>query len=455
MINKLGKEAAEMRLIREVFHYQSRFDGATMVFKVDFPVTEDRAFPFLIKDIALLVRSGIRVVIVPGSKEWIDAVLEKYGIKTGIYENERITSEEAIPFVEMAAFHAATRFVTELSGSRIDACLGNFVRARGRGVIFGEDMQHTGFVEKLLVKPLLKILDSGMVPVLPCIGWSASGKPYNVSSDELAIAVSKELGAVKLFIVTDAQQLTSARYIVPEGIEVDADGSVVRMTPSETHSFLVTNMGGGGAPASGEKQRLVSQKDKTVRNLRLALNALKNGVERVHIIDGRAEGSLLRELFSNRGSGVMIYTDDCEAVRPLKTGEIPDVLKLMQPLVESGNLVARTAEDILKRKDDYVAFEIDGAIHACGALHDWNEGQAEIAALASDAVQPGMGDRIVRFLIDRARKLKIRRVFVLTTKSQDWFELHGFTEAPVESLPAERRKRYNADRNSKVFALEL
>jgi amino-acid N-acetyltransferase len=199
----------------------------------------------------------------------------------------------------------------------------------------------------------------------------------------------------------------------------------------------------------------VSTDHKTVRNLRLALNALKNGVERVHIIDGHAEGSLLRDLFSNQGSGLMIYADDTEAIRPLKTNDVPDVLKLMRPLVESGNLVARTAEDILKRKDDYVVFEIAGAVHACGALHDWNEGQAEIAALASDAAEAGLGDRIVRFLVDRARKLKIKRVFVLTTKSQDWFELHGFAEAPVESLPAARRKRYDAERNSKIFALEL
>jgi amino-acid N-acetyltransferase len=454
MINKFDKETAEMRLIREVFHYQSRFLGATMVFKVDFPITENRAFPFLMKDVALLVRSGIRVVIVPGSKEWIDAVLEKYGIKTGAHENERITTEEAIPFVEMAAFHAATRFITELSAGRIDACLGNFVRARGRGVLFGADMQHTGFVEKLLVKPLLKILDSGMVPVLPCIGWSAAGKPYNVSSDELAIAVARELGAVKLFIVTNAEPLSAEHWVIPQGIELDADGSIVRMTPAETESFLAANKRGGGggiSPMGGG----VSTDHKTVRNLRLAINALKNGVERVHIIDGHAEGSLLRELFSNRGSGLMIYADDTEAIRPLKTNDVPDVLKLMRPLVENGNLVARTAEDILKRKDDYVVVEIAGAVHACGALHDWNEGQAEIAALASDAAEAGMGDRIVRFLVDRARKLKIKRVFVLTTKSQDWFELHGFTETPVESLPAARRKRYDAERNSKIFALEL
>ncbi|MDR0637413.1 MAG: amino-acid N-acetyltransferase [Spirochaetaceae bacterium] len=441
----MRKEVLQMNLIREVFHYQSRFDGATMVFKVDFPVTEGKTFPYLMKDIALLVRSGIRVVIVPGSKEWIDAVLEKYNIVTGYYENERITSEEAIPFIEMAAFHVATKFVSQLSGCRVDSCLGNFVRARGRGVIFGVDMRYTGFVEKLLAKPLLKILDAGMVPVLPCIGWSASGKPYNVSSDELALSVSRELGAVKLFIITSGKPLDQSRFAIPRGIEVDANGSNVRMTPNETQAFLMANI----------EARRLSQQESLTQNLRLALTAIKSGVERVHIIDGSEEGSLLRELFSNRGAGVMIYSDDYEAIRPLQTNEIPDVLRIMEPLVETGNLLKRTAEDILKKKNDYVVFEIDGSVHACGALHEWGEGQAEIAALTTDAAQPGMGDRIVRYFLDKARDRKLRRVFVLTTKTQDWFELHGFSETTVDSLPSAKRKLYDYERKSKIFALEL
>jgi amino-acid N-acetyltransferase len=217
------------------------------------------------------------------------------------------------------------------------------------------------------------------------------------------------------------------------------------MTPHETQAFLTANL----------NARRLSQQEKTTQNLRLALNALKNGVERVHIIDGREEGSLLRELFSNRGDGVMIYSDGHEAIRALRSNEIPDVLKIMEPLVESGNLLERTQEDIFKKKDDYVVFDIDGSVHACGALLEWGEGQAEIAALASDAAQAGMGDRIVRYFIEKAKDRKLRRVFALTTKTQDWFELHGFTETTVDSLPAAKRRLYNTERKSKIFALDL
>ncbi|MDR0411699.1 MAG: hypothetical protein LBH75_06970 [Treponema sp.] len=95
-------------LIREVFHYQSRFDGSTMVFKIDFPVTEDPSFPTLMKDIALLTQTGFRVVIVPRGQG-----MDRRGTaENTIAGNIRITTKESIPFVEMAAFHVVTRFMT-------------------------------------------------------------------------------------------------------------------------------------------------------------------------------------------------------------------------------------------------------------------------------------------------------------------------------------------------------
>ncbi|MDR0731992.1 MAG: amino-acid N-acetyltransferase, partial [Treponema sp.] len=155
------KSWSRVDLIREAFYYQSRFEGSTMVFKIDFPVTEDPAFPFLVKDLALLARTGFRVLIVPGAKEWIDSVLGEYGIVSSYVQSSRITTATAIPFVEMAAFHVAARFMTGLTGSRVDAVIGNFVRARGMGVVEGADMEHTGTVDKILTDSLTKTLDQG------------------------------------------------------------------------------------------------------------------------------------------------------------------------------------------------------------------------------------------------------------------------------------------------------
>jgi amino-acid N-acetyltransferase len=445
---------SQVDLIREAFHYQSRFEGATMVFKIDFPVTEDAGFPYLMKDLALLAQTGCKVVIVPGAKEGIDAVLKQHEIVSayaevrGAVESARITAAAAIPFVEMAAFHVATRFMTFLSGSRVDALIGNFVRARGLGVLDGVDMGHTGTVDKIYTDSISRVLNLGMVPILPCIGWSPSGKPYNVPSDEIALAASTALGAVKLFVVSVHGGINAAAFTLPENLETRANGSLVQLTPQEAEALIAANTG---------RQSSDGSKKQILRELRLALHACRAGVDRAHLIDGREEGAVLKELFSNLGVGTMVYTDEYESIRPLHSRDLPDLLRLMEPLMKKGILIRRGAEQINEKKGDYSVYEIDGSVRACGALHDWGEGQGEIAAVATDPLfaDMGLGRRIVGFLVEKARKCGMRRVFVLTTGTQDWFEALGFREAAVESLPDRKRRLYDKSRRSKVFALEL
>jgi amino-acid N-acetyltransferase len=450
---------SQVDLIREAFHYQSRFEGSTMIFKIDFPVTEDPGFPYLVKDLALLAQTGFRVVIVPGAKEWIDAVLGRHDIVSSYAAAgdspgpTRITTGQAIPFVEMAAFHVATRFMTFLSGSRVDALIGNFVRARGLGVLKGVDMEHTGTVDRIYADSIRRVLNLGMVPILPCIGWSPSGKPYNVPSDEIALAAAAALGAVKFFIISVHGGLRTGLFNLPGNLETRPDGSLVRLTPQEADSLIAAN--GAYFPAGPEFAD--NGRGRILAELRLALRACRAGVERVHIIDGREEGAVLRELFSNLGVGTMVYADEYESIRAFHSRDLPDILRLMEPLMQKGILIRRGAEQIQEKKNDYAVFEIDGSIHACGALHDWGENQGEIAAVATDPLYAdlGLGRRIVGYLIEKARRNRLSRVFVLTTHTQDWFESLGFREADVESLPEQKRKIYDRERRSKVFALDL
>ena len=450
-----SKPLSQVDLIREAFHYQSRFEGSTMVFKIDFPVTADSAFPYLMKDLALLAKTGFKVVIVPGAREYIDSILDAQKIKAertlsaDFPGPARITSAKAIPFVEMAAFHVATKYMTCLSGSRVDAVIGNFVRARGMGVVNGVDMEHTGTVDKIYANSLGRTLNLGMVPILPCIGWSPSGKPYNVPSEEIALAAATALGAIKFFIVSAHGGLRAGAFSIPMGLETRDDGSMVRLSPQEAEAVLSAN--GIAATETGNEQ------NQSLHELSLAVRACRAGVDRVHIIDGRVEGAVLKELFSNLGAGTMIYTDEYESIRPLRSRDIPDVLRLMEPLMQTGFLIRRSLEQIQEKKEDYVVFEIDSSIHACGALHDWGENQGEIAAIATDPMYTdlALGRRIVGCLIEKARKTGMKRVFVLTTQTQDWFESIGFHETPVDSLPERKLRLYDHQRKSKIFALDL
>jgi amino-acid N-acetyltransferase len=494
--------SSQVDLIREVFHYQNRFEGSIMVFKIDYPLTEDPGFQGLVKDLALLSKTGFKIIIVPGIRENIDEIFRQHDIESSFTQvvssaheyPVRVTSRQAIPFVEMAAFDVASRFMTLFSGSKIEAVIGNFVRARGLGILNGIDTEHTGAVDKIYADSLVRVLNLGIVPILPCIGWSLSGKPYNVPSNEIALAVSSALGAEKLFILSANEILKAnnfphlknpslfkrllhiaepdqvfrkknhaslfkkllfiadpelAKETFQENYETRPDGSIIRLTIKQAELLI----------ASYDKLEL-PQNEANLRNiqeLKLALKAGRAGIPRVHIIDGREEGSILKELFSNLGVGTMVYLDEYEAIRAFHTRDMPDVLRLMEPLMQKDILIRRNSGQIQEKKRDYAVLEIDGSIRACGALHDWGEAQGEIAAIATDPkyTDLGLGRRIVGYFIEKAKKNRMKRVFVLTTQTQDWFESLGFKEAAVETLPEIKRKVYDQNRKSKVFALEL
>jgi amino-acid N-acetyltransferase len=436
------KHREQVDLIREVFYYQSRFDGKTIVLKIDYPILNAPHFPQLMKDLAMLRATGIEIILVPGAKEWIDSVLLEYDTESEYHNGVRIATADSIPFIRMAAFDVANRLMTLLTAFQANAVIGNFTRARGIGVVDGIDFQNTGNVEKILVQPLQQILDQGMIPIFPCIGWNAAGKPYNLSSDEIALAVAEALKAEKLFFVTDSDGFMDSRFTLPAGLVKNSDGRVARLSLEEAQEVLNLNAG---------------NPDSDLKYLELALKACRQGTERAHVVDGRMEGAILREIFSNLGVGTMVYGNDYESIRPMKTTDIGDVLRLMQPLMEEGILIRRTEDDLMGQQADYAVYEIDGVVHACGALHEYGGGQAEIAAIATNPTYShlSMGRKILSYLVEKAVRAGLTRVFVLTTRTVDWFEQLGFVEATLDSLPEKKQRAYNHARKSRIFALEL
>jgi len=109
----------------------------------------------------------------------------------------------------------------------------------------------------------------------------------------------------------------------------------------------------------------------------------------VHILDGRIDGVLLKEIFSNLGSGTMVYSNRYSGIRPMRQNDISEVLRVIKPFVQQGILIPRSEETLAETYGDYIVFEVDGAIHATAALHRYSgEGEAaaggcgEIAAIA-------------------------------------------------------------------------
>jgi amino-acid N-acetyltransferase len=216
---------------------------------------------------------------VPSAKERIDEVLKRYEVQYSVIKGVRVTSEEAIPFIKMAAFDVSNRVMTMLSANGMTAVIGNWVRARGIGVIDGVDYQSAGLVESVRVDSVRKALDDGVVPIFPCIGWSSVGTPYNISSNELAVVVATSVAAEKLIFLTARAGFSAEAFTVPESIPVAPGGRLANFSLSDLDAFFAANPG----------------READLELLQRARRACTSGVERVHILDARMEGVILKE----------------------------------------------------------------------------------------------------------------------------------------------------------------
>jgi amino-acid N-acetyltransferase len=290
-----------------------------------------------------------------------------------------------------------------------------------------------------------KVLAEGLIPIFPNIGWNAAGTPYNVSSNELACVVGRTLAAEKLFFISDHGGVSGGRYALPPGAPLSEEGLVTHLSAAEAQELLDLNPGAAADPV----MELVAY----------ACQACREGVSRVHIVNGEIEGVVLKEIYSSVGCGTMVYTNQHENVRAMGAADIPEVVRIMEPYMRKEILLARSEEELAGRLEDYVVYEVDGIIHACGALHPSREDprRAEVAAVAVDETYAGfgIGRRIVSYLIERARRLGLRQLYVLTTQTYDWFLQFGFREGAVGDLPEDRRRQYDRQRSSRVLLLEL
>ena len=435
----------QVEIIRQAFGYINQFKGETFVIKIESSLVSHELFPLLMKDVVLLHQMGINVILVPGARERIDEVLQKYDITCRTVSGVRISPPEAIPLVKMAAFDVSNQIMTTLTECGAQAVIGNWVRAKSIGVREGLDFQSSGLVEKVQVDIVKKVLQQGLIPIFPNIGWSAKGKPYNLSSSELAYSIGVEMNAAKLFFVLPSMGIMAERYTIPQDVYLSSDKVVSQLTMAQAGQFLDLNAV-KGAPYD-EQLELVS----------FAYRACTSGVRRVHIVDGRVEGMLLKEVFSNRGFGTMIYANRHDNIRTMVLGDVPEVLRLMQPAIEEGILVRRTNSELEEHMEDYAIYEVDGTIHACAALHVFPDRQGEIAGVVVDETYKnlGIGRRMVSYLIERATLMKLKAVFVLTTQTSDWFSQLGFSEGKIADLPEAKASTYNRSRNSLILRYKL
>jgi amino-acid N-acetyltransferase len=424
-----------VRWLRQTAPYLHAFGGRTFVIGFGGELIAERArFAQFIQDVNLLAALDIRLVLVHGARPQIEAVLKERKLRSRYARGLRVTDEAALVAVKQAAGVLRVEIEALLSqglpnspmaGADIRVASGNFIAARPIGVVDGVDYQFTGLVRKVDATAIARRLQAGEVVLVPHLGYSPTGEVFNLSWEDVAENVASALRADKLLLFVDR-------------LPADAKGVAI------------------GELAAREAEGLLKKSDlgvQATRALRHALAALAGGVGRAHLISRRTSGAALLELFTHSGVGTMITADPVQRLREARIEDVGGILALIEPLEADGTLVKRGRERLEQEIANFLVLEHDGVIVGCAALYPLPERAAELAclAVAPDARDTGYGERLLRACEVRARELKLRRLFALTTRAAHWFLAQGFKPAEPTALPGERRALYNWKRGSKVF----
>ena len=150
----------------------------------------------------------------------------------------------------------------------------------------------------------------------------------------------------------------------------------------------------------------------------------------------------------------MLTRDPIEQLRDATIEDVGGVLRLIEPLEADGTLVKRSRELLEIEITRFSVLEHDKVIVGCAALYPFaNEKSAELACVAvhPDYRDFGAGEQLLKWIEEKAKKQRVKRLFVLTTRAAHWFIEHGFVEASLESLPKQKQALYNYQRRSKVL----
>ena len=415
--------------------------GRTFVVAFGGEAVADPAFAGLIHDIALLQGLGIRLVLVHGARPQIEERLRLRGAEMQVVGGLRITDDTALACVKEAA--GAVRVEIEallsmglanspMAGARIRVASGNFVTARPIGVRDGVDFCHTGRVRRVDAEAIRKVLEAGAITLIPPLGYSPTGEVFNLSAADVAGSVAAALHADKLILLLEEPGLKDRRGSAPTNV-----------IPAELEALM---------------RRRRRMPEELRQQLLAAVNACRRGVRRIHLLNRRLDGALLKELFTRDGAGTMLTASHYEGVRDARLDDVGGILGLLAPLEEQGVLVRRSRERLEAEIDHFAVIELDGMVIGCAALYPYPE--ERMAELACVAVHPDYrngqrGDILLQQMEQRALEQGIERLFVLTTQTAHWFLERGFEPLPVERLPVARRRLYNFKRNSKVFVKVL
>lgn len=290
---EMDKWIEKGNVLIEALPYIQRFNRKIIVVKYGGSAMLDESFmERVIQDITLLKLVGFKPIIVHGGGKAISGFVNKLGMEAKFINGLRVTDEETLDAAEMVLNKVNKKLVQIVQelGVRaigISGKDGGLLKVKKK-YSEGEDIGFVGEVTEVNADILLDLIEKDFLPIVCPIGLDEDFQGYNINADDAASAIAEAVKAEKLAFLTDI-----------EGVYTDKDdkGSVIsEMTITEAKELIEDGTIEGGM----------------LPKIKNCINAIENGVSRVHILDGRIPHCLLLEIFTNKGIGTAIIADDQE-----------------------------------------------------------------------------------------------------------------------------------------------
>ncbi len=420
--------------LREILQYVPRFRERTFVIAVDGDIAASPNFANILVDLAVLRSLSIRAVLVHGAGKQIKELAASRDIAISNADGTGVTDAPTLALSVEAAIGLTNKIMEGLSAVDLRAAYLNAIIAHPAGILGGRDHLYTGKVERVDTKALKLMLEEGIVPVVPPLGFDGEGRTYRVNSDTIAVEIAEALHAAKLIFLTAPDVVEGASWI-PHQLSI-----------AETEELTK-------AHRSTATSGILSKLDNAAR-------ACRQGISRAHLLDGSVNEALLTEIFSHEGFGTMVYSNEYQQIRRVFKKDVRGIMSLIRQSVDNEELARRTRGEILEHLEDYWVLELDRQLVACVALHVFeDEAAGELACLyvSKHHENQGHGRKLMAFVETLARQKQLQSLFALSTQAYSYLQQKGgYVEAPADILPQGRLARYTTSgRNSRILVKNL
>lgn len=277
------------QVLIQALPYIQKFNNKTIVIKYGgHAMVNENLKKAVINDLILLSCVGLRIVVVHGGGMEINKSLDKMGKERVFVKGQRYTDKETMEIVQMTLCGKVNKEIVSLiqdnGGRAVGLCGldGNMLEAK-KLLIDEEDIGYVGSIENVNSGIIDDVINKGYIPIISTVAKGMDdGKPYNINADTAAAKIAAELKAEKIILLTD----------VP-GIMKDI----------QDESTLISTLNLQDIPALTSSGILSKG---MIPKVECCVEAIRQGVQKAHIIDGTVPHSLLLELFSNEGIGTMI-----------------------------------------------------------------------------------------------------------------------------------------------------